>query len=206
MANFLIKSCDDLINIVVNPGENTITIGDIYYVNFTGETNSGCFTVISESTDSIEEGISSVVMYDSCLECYKEEGFGAALVGCYGGFPYAQPLDAFTNLPTIGEYYRFCNPENSEECYCFELVGFVNEGLYSAVYNGGPFSDCTCTGDMPRSANTEVLVCEICNDFTTGDITLNQITPPHPVWTDGYGTSVTQLNMITLGGVDGLNS
>ena len=35
---------------------------------------------------------------------------------------------------------------------------------------------------------------------------VNQITPPNPVWTDGFGTDVTQLNMIVLGGPRGLNS
>jgi hypothetical protein len=32
------------------------------------------------------------------------------------------------------------------------------------------------------------------------------IIPPHPIWTDGYGTQVTELDMIVLGGPNGLNS
>ena len=56
----------------------------------------------------------------------------------------------------------------------------------------------------PRSANTETFLCqEIC---TSGGTTTISVTPPHPVWTDGYGTAVTQLNMITLGGINGLNN
>lgn len=56
----------------------------------------------------------------------------------------------------------------------------------------------------PISANTETFLCqEIC---VSGGTTIISITPPHPVWTDGYGTSVTQLNMVTLGGPDGLNN
>jgi hypothetical protein len=35
---------------------------------------------------------------------------------------------------------------------------------------------------------------------------VNSVTTPHPVYTDGFGTPVTQLNMVVLGGINGLNS
>jgi hypothetical protein len=44
---------------------------------------------------------------------------------------------------------------------------------------------------------------EIC---TPEGNTVVSVNPPHPEWTDGYGTQVTQLNMITLGGQNGLNN
>jgi hypothetical protein len=54
------------------------------------------------------------------------------------------------------------------------------------------------------SANTETIICqEIC---TTSGNTTTQVVPPHPVWVDGYGNQITQLNMVTLGGMKGLNS
>jgi hypothetical protein len=58
----------------------------------------------------------------------------------------------------------------------------------------------------PRSANTESFVCVICCDCGATGSTITQVSPPHPVWSDGYGTPVTQLNMITLGGINGLNN
>ena len=50
------------------------------------------------------------------------------------------------------------------------------------------------------SANTESIVCEECsgNTFT--------VIPPHAIWTDAQNKSVIQLNTITLGGMNGLNS
>jgi hypothetical protein len=54
---------------------------------------------------------------------------------------------------------------------------------------------------METSANTETKICVIDCD---GNTTL--ITPPHPVWSDLTGGTVVQLNMVTLGGPDGLNS
>ena len=59
--------------------------------------------------------------------------------------------------------------------------------------------------DQPRSAGTESTICVICNDVISGE-TATSVNPPHPVWTDSRGTAVTQLNAITLGGMNGLNS
>jgi hypothetical protein len=56
--------------------------------------------------------------------------------------------------------------------------------------------------EEPRSANTETLICVPDCD---NDGFIN-VTPPHPEWTDNYETPVTQLNMVTLGGMKGLNS
>ena len=51
------------------------------------------------------------------------------------------------------------------------------------------------------SANTETTVCVIdCSGNT------KSITPPHPVFTNSTGGTVTQLNMIELGGENGLYS
>ena len=54
------------------------------------------------------------------------------------------------------------------------------------------------------SAGTEVTICqETCDVSGT---TVTTFIPPHPEWTDGYGTQVTQLSMIALGGPNGLNN
>jgi hypothetical protein len=51
------------------------------------------------------------------------------------------------------------------------------------------------------SANTETIVCVYnCSGETM------EIIPPHPVYSDLTGGTVTQLNMITLGGINGLNA
>jgi hypothetical protein len=97
--------------------------------------------------------------------------------------------------------------EQYGQCY-----GLLNacplEPNYTTIYPIETYYNCiTCLDDntrFPRSANTETFLCqEIC---TSGGTTTISVTPPHPVWTDGYGTEVTQLNMITLGGINGLNN
>jgi hypothetical protein len=54
------------------------------------------------------------------------------------------------------------------------------------------------------SANTQTVICqEICVGSGT---TVTQIIPPNPVYGDLTGGTVTQLNMVVLGGTNGLNS
>jgi len=66
------------------------------------------------------------------------------------------------------------------------------------------YTGCTSCVEPPRSAGTEVTICqETCDVSGT---TVTTFIPPHPEWTDGYGTQVTQLNMIALGGPNGLNN
>jgi cell division septation protein DedD len=52
---------------------------------------------------------------------------------------------------------------------------------------------------MVKSANTEYVECRICDDVATEQNT------PHPVYTDGKGNEVIQLNAVVIGG-NGLNS
>ena len=53
------------------------------------------------------------------------------------------------------------------------------------------------------SANTENTICQqICTDTGT---TVTVVYPPHPVYSDLTGGTVTQMNMITIGG-NGLNA
>jgi len=52
----------------------------------------------------------------------------------------------------------------------------------------------------PISAGTEYFVCNICDGVAT------EVAPPHPVWTDGAGRDIILLDMVALGGENGLNN
>jgi hypothetical protein len=56
---------------------------------------------------------------------------------------------------------------------------------------------------MPQtSANTEYTLCvQDCSGTT-----LNEIHTPHPIYSDLTGGTVVQLNMVVLGGPNGLNA
>lgn len=67
----------------------------------------------------------------------------------------------------------------------------TQNSLYYLVY-GRP--------EPPISAGTEYFVCNICDGVAT------EVAPPHPVWTDGAGRDVILLDMVVLGGENGLNN
>jgi hypothetical protein len=56
------------------------------------------------------------------------------------------------------------------------------------------------------SANTESTICVICCDCGATGSTVTSVSPPHPTYSDLTGGTVVQLNMITIGGPNGLNS
>ena len=205
MANYLIRSCNNITEYVVDPGANIIEIGLTYFFNFTGETLPICGTVISEDSGSINEGLSSVTEYNNCLECLQDNNFSFFVTGCT--IETAGPVVAtdFTVFP-LGLYYTLCPPPEFEfiGCQCFYVYDIIYDAPPFSFENYGPFTSCLC--ESPRSANTEYFECVTCCpcDGTSG--TTTPVAPPHPVWTDGYGTPVTQLNMVVIGGINGLNS
>lgn len=61
-------------------------------------------------------------------------------------------------------------------------------------------------GEAPLTAGTyDYKVCTTCIDDNGNIIQVLKDTP-HPVWTNGMGKAVIQSEMVTLGGIDGLNS
>jgi hypothetical protein len=104
--------------------------------------------------------------------------------------------------PITGQTYSFSNGLTGETICGTILTGTTGATTYSAITQ---YDNCNeCIIDIPRSANTAYDICEVCSDETV--ITVYNLTPPHPVYTDGYGTPVTQLNMVVIGGPNGLNS
>jgi hypothetical protein len=104
--------------------------------------------------------------------------------------------------PASGQTYSFSNGLTGETICGTILTGTTGATTYSAITQ---YDNCNeCIIDIPRSANTAYDICEVCSDETV--ITVYNLTPPHPIYTDGYGTPVTQLNMVTLGGPNGLNN
>ena len=50
------------------------------------------------------------------------------------------------------------------------------------------------------SANTEVLICEVCSGSTF------TVEPPHAVWTDAQNKPIILMDTVVLGGPNGLNN
>lgn len=205
MANYIITECLTYNEYIVsaatlNPGD---TIGF-----FVGE-DPYCGTVREETIDLPNS--SYVSEYSDCCECLERDGrepLNFTFILC----DTEESIDIeATNFcseygtPKVGETYQI--QYGGETPFCAIFKGLIDGGETNYHYVSGPYKSCDdCVEEIPRSAGTEYEICEICCDCGSTGSTINILTPPHPVYTDGYNIPVTQLNMVTLGGPNGLNS
>jgi hypothetical protein len=205
MANYIVKECTTTTTYIVSA--STLVLGDV--ISFSSFETLICGVVIEETTnehDSIYVGT-----YNDCCSCLQDTGIlSFTFTFCNGEVGNEVWIDLTTfcetygDVPIVGETFKFFNLE-TQEISCAEFLQ-INDASGVTIWqpDEGPFDNCDC--ENPRSANTESTVCVICCECGATGSTINQVSPPHPVWTDGYGTPVTQLNMIVLGGPDGLNA
>jgi len=171
----------------------------------TASSYSGYYTYYNTQ----KNGLGSTLIYDSCENCNSQGLIGVTLVNCDSGVEsfVSITLDNYLSIYNFGSISNYSVKDSNGSCYQISNLCPIplEEQNFTPVefYLSCLFCD---PGLPPRSANTESTVCVICCECGATGSTINQVSPPHPVWTDGYGTPVTQLNMIVLGGPDGLNA
>ena len=206
MANYIINEC--ITNDVYILSAATLTLGATVEFDISEARFCGTVGAITESTETLN--ISFVQLHDDCCECLSglTESLNFNFIRCGTEEEINIESDNFCTeygVPTTGLTYEI--QFGSETPFCATFEGLSESGVTNYHYSSGPFSLCeNCGEEPPRSAGTEYEVCEICCDCGSTGSTINLLTPPHPVYTDGYGTPVTQLNMVVLGGPNGLNS
>jgi hypothetical protein len=208
---WLTEECSTLTTYVVVLNSNSFNIGD-YVKVLRGSTEFQCHRLIEpyvyNNTNYTTYLSNSVTPFSDCETCNSGTLIGVSIDKCSGGGQQFVniPITTWNQMAYIDSQSIFVL-EQYGQCY-----GLLNtcplEPNYTTIYPIETYYNCsTCLDDntrFPRSANTEYNICqEVC---TSGGTTTISVTPPHPVWTDGYGTEVTQLNMITLGGINGLNN
>ena len=211
MANYIVISCTSGEQSIIS-STTTLYPNNIidYYI---GELGPYCGKVISVTLDT-QEGAGGNHIYTDCCDCIQTEmdELISLEFNICGGDKILIELSGFCttygDIPNLGDVFQFSN-QSTNESFCATHTGYSSDpGEPNIIPDEGPFGDCwECVpkDTPPRSASTESTVCVICCDCGATGSTITQVSPPHPVWTDGYGASVTQLNMITLGG-NGLNS
>jgi len=186
-------------------------IGKTIYTSLSGETisiPSNCFIVTSAETTDLYTNVNvGNIPFDGCLDCYQQNGLAFLAYSCvYPELSVSVNATQFSEFP-IGKYYTLCQTNNefisytTQDCLCFQVTD-ITEGQDNNFGITGPFTDCTCS----RSSGDEYTECVICCDCGSTGSTVTQVSPPHPVWTDGYGTPVNQINMVSLSGIHGLNN
>jgi len=199
--------------------DSTVVIGDV--VKLMWGTNEWVCAEITSTASSYyngtfyntqKNGSGTTLRYDTCENCNSQGAIGITLLSC--DIPYTESfvqitLENYLQILNYGSLQNYSVSDQNGNCYSISNVCPIplNSNEFTPV---GFYFNCTIcnqnTTDPARSAGTEVFVCEICCDCGATGSTITQVSPPHPVWTDGYGTAVTQLNMIVLGGINGLNN
>jgi hypothetical protein len=146
--------------------------------------------------------------FSDCETCNIGTLIGTSIVKCGGGGQQFVniPIDIWNTMAYSDSQLVFVT-QNYGQCYIL-LNNCPLEPNYTTITPVSTYYNCIqCAFDntrFPRSGGTETFLClEIC---TPSGTTVTSVSVPHPVWTDGYGTAVTQLGMVVIGGPDGLNS
>ena len=204
MTNYIVNECltnDEYIFTGVSH-----TVGQTIRFVFNEQSYCGTVGEVTSSPPSADFG----QLYDDCCECLSglTESLNFNFIIC--GTEQEINIES-TNfcrehgLPITGMTYEL--QLDSYVPFCATFTGLTSTGETNYNYVSGPSlscEDCETEPEPPISAGTETLICvEICGPSGT---TVTQVVPPHPEWTNGYGTQVTQLNMVVLGGPNGLNS
>ena len=204
MAYYLTTYCDGSEGPIVDSSDAIFNLG-VYFIVFTGGTESGCYTLVNVTDTPPNEGISTATPFNDCLECLQQNDFSFLVSACTipNLFGPVSSIE-FSQFP-LGQYYTLCanDPFIFVGCFCFTVYGIVPNFFPYTFNPQGPYFDCNCSG---RESGTEYFECVICCDCGATGGTVTQIVPPHPVWTDGYGTPVTQMGSVSLGGMFGLNN
>jgi YVTN family beta-propeller protein len=154
-----------------------------------------------------KNGLGSTLIYDSCETCNSQGLIGVTLVNCdtlVESF-VSITLDNYLSIYNFGSLTNYSVKDSNGSCY--QITNLCPIPLEEQGFTAVEFYfNCTfCESSVvnsPRSANTENFICIPDCEFTGS----TAVAPPHPVWTDGYGREVTQLNMVVLGGPNGLNA
>jgi len=207
MPNYIINQC--LTNDQYIVSAVTLTLGGS--IRFGEGENLFCGTVEAVTESSITPGYYyDLIEYRDCCECLVDDGrgtlnFNFIICGTEDEINIEATNFCFEyGLPTTGITYEI--QIGSETPFCATFVGLSEEGQTNYHYVSGPSLSCEDCGEEPeppRSANAAEDVCVVV--CTSGGTTTVSVEPPHPVWTDNYGTEVIQMNAVTIGG-NGLNS
>jgi hypothetical protein len=210
---WITRDCAKNSNNIVTVPSNSFISGEYVKVKW-GTTDYQCHELLSPY-DFVTDGAltlfnsETVTPFGDCESCNSGTLIGASIVKCGGGG------QQFVNIP-INIWNTMAGQIDSQLVFVTEEYGqcyiLLNncplEPNYDTITPTSTYYNClTCYLEntrFPRSANTESFIClQICTESGT---TVVSVSGPHPEWTDGYGTQVTQLDMFTLGGPNGLNN
>jgi hypothetical protein len=137
--------------------------------------------------------------YNSCSGCTSNVNYKVTLKNCKTNEITYVGMNP--NTITLIQENGFIFSNGTPDCYeLLDVCEITYSPVYTPIYFYTNCADCL----EPLSSGNEAIIClEVCGP--SGN-TVSHVIPPHPVWTNQYGKAVSQLNMVTLGGINGLNN
>lgn len=137
-----------------------------------------------------------------CISCVQSTVGVFGFTSCVDQTNVQLDVNNFSFVPNFGGVYYITTQNGNNGCYqfigCFD--GSSTDTLLTISIDYTNCNSCIVY-NIPYSANTEYSLCVL--DCSGNTVTLDF---PHPVWTNNYGNSVTQLDAVQLGGQNGLNN
>lgn len=215
---YLISGCSSGDTYVVDfSGVDAPNTGSIYYLTFTAETPSGCYTVVSTDAGPEVDTVNSIsTPYTDCDSCLAE--------------PTPTPTPTLTQTPTNTETPTGTPPSSPEPTPSTTPASSPTQtptvtltptqtstntptpSLTSSVTPTPSITPTLTPTPSPTrwpfsgiSVNSQYEYTSDCCDSVSGSTGIG--TPyPHPIDTNAFGVPYAQLNAVVIGGVNGLNN
>jgi hypothetical protein len=161
--------------------------------------------------DTKKDSLGNTELYDGCTTCISSSNIVVGLIKCGTNEESFVTISLSNYLSIIGNGFTLPNytiRDQRQNCYtitsvCPQPSSASTESMSVAYF----FYSCQyCPDQIITSANTEYNTCVICCECGSTGSTVNSVSTPHPIYTDGYNNPIMQLNMVVLGGPNGLNS
>jgi hypothetical protein len=161
--------------------------------------------------DTKKDSLGNTELYNGCTTCISSSSIVVGLIKCGTNEESFVTISLSNYLSIIGNGFTLPNytiRDKWRDCYTITSVcplpNSASTENITAVYF---YYSCQyCPEQIIESANTESTICVICCDCGATGSTVTSVSPPHPIYTDGYNNPIMQLNMVVLGGPNGLNN
>ena len=161
--------------------------------------------------DTKKDSLGNTELYDGCGTCLSNSNITVGLINCDTDEESFVTISLSNYLSIIGNGFTLPNytiRDKWRDCYTITSVcplpNSASTENITAVYF---YYSCQyCPEQIIESANAESTICVICCDCGATGSTVTSVSPPHPIYTDGYNNPIMQLNMVVLGGPNGLNN
>ena len=161
--------------------------------------------------DTKKDSLGNSELYDDCNTCVGSSTIVVGLINCDTDEDSYVTISLSNYLSIIGNGFSLPNytiRDQRQNCYTITSVcplpsSASTESMLAVYFY---FSCQYCPDQIITSANTEYNTCVICCECGSTGSTVNSVSTPHPIYTDGYNNPIMQLNMVVLGGTNGLNA